>query len=204
MLEILFPTSFPVIDNIHTSYNYLKSETSLKPFYIDHLFDAGYTSNVNINGQIRTVKKVIMYNDIINHPIYRELIDVTMNFIDYSLENDPDFLNYTLKELEKKYTKNKSTLPIQYTNHEISFLNQYRSSIRIIDNEPLQKLINHDENNNQVKQFYDFIKYLYNYYIRQYAKEELNPNFEDIIKGGISSFKFKRYTKSKKGSVCYA
>ena len=197
MLEILFPTSFPVIDNIHTSYNYLKSETSLKPFYADHLFSAGYTSNINIDGQPKTVKKVILYNDIVNHPVYRELIDGTISFIDYAKETDPDFLTKSMNELEKIYSKKKDSLPIQYTNHEISFLNQYRYSIRTINNENLQNLIEHSYDN-EVKKFYDFIQYLYNYYIRQYAKEELKPEFEELIKNGISSLNLKDIRNAKK------
>ncbi len=197
MLEILFPTSFPVIDNIHTSYNYLKSETSLKPFYADHLFNAGYTSTINIDGQPKTIKKVILYNDIVNHPIYRELIDGTINFIDYAKEFDPDFLTKTMDELEKIYNKKKTSLPIQYTNHEISFLNQYRYSIRTINNEKLQRLIEHAYDDD-AKIFYEFIQYLYNYYIRQYAKEEIQPEFEELIKNGISSLNLKDIRNAKK------
>tara|TARA_B100000123_G_scaffold56851_1_gene39548 strand:- start:291 stop:2228 length:1938 start_codon:yes stop_codon:yes gene_type:complete len=198
MLEILFPTSFPVIDNIHTSYNFLKSETSLKPLYVDHLFNAGYTSNINIDGQTKTIKKVILYNDIVNHPIYRELIDGTINFIDYAEENNPDFLLKTIEELEKDYNKKKNdSLPIQYTNHEISFLNQYRASIRTINNEKLQNLIEHNYND-EVKKFYKLIQYLYNYYIRQYATEEVNPEFEELIKNGISSLNLKDIRNPKK------
>lgn len=197
MLEILFPTSFPVIDNIHTSYNYLKSETSLKPFYADHLFNAGYTSNINIDGQPKTIKKVILYNDIVNHPIYRELIDGTISFIDYAKDFDPEFLTKTMDELEKIYNKKKVSLPIQYTNHEISFLNQYRYSIRTINNEKLQRLIEHAYDDH-VKKFYEFIQYLYNYYIRQYAKEETNPDFEELIKNGISSLNLKDIRNAKK------
>ena len=50
---------------MNISYNYLKSETSLKPIYADHLFNTGYTSNINIDGQPKTIKKVILYNDIV-------------------------------------------------------------------------------------------------------------------------------------------
>lgn len=197
MLEILFPTSFPIIDNIHTSYNYLKSETSLKPIYADHLFNTGYTSNINIDGQPKTIKKVILYNDIVNHPIYRELIDGTINFIDYAKEFDSDFLTKTMDELEKTYNRKKDSLPIQYTNHEISFLNQYRYSIRTIDNEKLQKLIEHAYNDD-VKEFYEFIQYLYNYYIRRYAKEDIIPKFEELIKSGICNLNLKDIRNPKK------
>ena len=197
MLEILFPTAFPVIDNIHTSYNYLKSETSLKPFYADHLFSAGYSSNINIDGQPKTIKKVILYNDIVNHPIYRELIDGTINFIDYAKEFDSEFLTKTMDELEKKYNKKKSSLPIQYTNHEISFLNQYRYSIRTIENEKLQNLIEHNYDDD-VKKFYKFIQYLHNYYIRRYAKEDVIPEFEELIKNGICNLSLKDIRNPKK------
>ena len=189
MLEILFPTSFPVVDNLHTSYNYLKSSTSYKPLYIDHAFNVGLTSHVNIDGTPKTVKKVILYNDIVNHPLFREVIDGTINFIGYAKEEgDEDFLKKNYKKLEAEYKK--KTLPIQYTNYEISFLNKYRSPIRIIGDEELQEIIDHKEDEN-VEKFYELIQYLYDYYLQQNPLTELNDDFEDLIQTGVYDLNLK-------------
>ena len=193
MLEILFPTSFPVIDNLHTSYNYLKSQVSLNPIYADHMFSAGMSSHINIDGSSKTIKKVILYNDIVNHPKFRELIDGTINFMEYAKEENEDYLKFTKDQLEQK-NRNKS-LPIQYTNHEISFLNQYRSPIKVIADSDLQNIIDHnskkEEGNKEVKEFYDLIQYLYSYYLKQDATTEENNEFEQLIRNGIYDLNLK-------------
>ena len=193
MLEILFPTSFPVIDNLHTSYNYLKSQISLNPIYADHMFSAGMSSHINIDGSSKTIKKVILYNDIVNHPKFRELIDGTINFMEYAKEENEDYLKFTKDQLEQK-NRNKS-LPIQYTNHEISFLNQYRSPIKVIADSDLQNIIDHnskkEEGNKEVKEFYDLIQYLYSYYLKQDATTEENNEFEQLIRNGIYDLNLK-------------
>lgn len=193
MLEILFPTSFPVIDNLHTSYNYLKSQVSLNPIYADHMFSAGMSSHINIDGSSKTIKKVILYNDIVNHPKFRELIDGTINFMEYAKEENEDYLKFTKDQLEQK-NRNKS-LPIQYTNHEISFLNQYRSPIKVIADSDLQSIIDHnskkEKGNEEVKDFYGLIQYLYSYYLKQDATTEENKEFEQLIRNGIYDLNLK-------------
>jgi len=193
MLEILFPTSFPVIDNLHTSYNYLKSQVSLNPIYADHMFSAGMSSHINIDGSSKTIKKVILYNDIVNHPKFRELIDGTINFMEYAKEENEDYLKFTKDQLEQK-NRNKS-LPIQYTNHEISFLNQYRSPIKVIADSDLQSIIDHnskkEKGNEEVKEFYGLIQYLYSYYLKQDATTEENKEFEQLIRNGIYDLNLK-------------
>lgn len=193
MLEILFPTSFPVIDNLHTSYNYLKSQISLNPIYADHMFSAGMSSHINIDGSSKTIKKVILYNDIVNHPKFRELIDGTINFMEYAKEENEDYLKFTKDQLEQK-NRNKP-LPIQYTNHEISFLNQYRSPIKVIADSDLQNIIDHnskkEEGNKEVQEFYDLIQYLYSYYLKQHATTEENNEFEQLIRNGIYDLNLK-------------
>ena len=81
-------------------------------------------------------------------------------------------------------------MPIQYTNYEISFLNKYRSPIRIIGDEELQEIIDHKEDEN-VEKFYELIQYLYDYYLQQNPLTELNDDFEDLIQTGVYDLNLK-------------
>lgn len=83
-LEILFPTKFPVISDLHSSLDrVLKKESFFKmvinPFsrkYFSYLKPAGDTTY--------TFKKVVWLNDVFNHPEYRKLIDECNTFVSWS------------------------------------------------------------------------------------------------------------------------
>lgn len=94
MLNLLLPTTFPVINNYETSYDkYIKQN---KQLFVSNLFDNNdsifsnafnymfsntqiqndiydtHFSFLKIDGKIYTVTKIIWLNDFYNHPIYNE------------------------------------------------------------------------------------------------------------------------------------
>ena len=73
MLEVLFPTKFPVINDIHTSYNFLINKQSSRPFWFNP-FKTHYFSYLKIDNKKYTIKKTVWLNDILNHPVYRKMI----------------------------------------------------------------------------------------------------------------------------------
>lgn len=73
MLEILFPTKFPVINDIQTSYDFIKDKQSTRPFWFNP-FQTHYFSYLKIGGNTYTIKKTVWLNDMLNHPVYRKMI----------------------------------------------------------------------------------------------------------------------------------
>ena len=80
-LKLLFPTTFPVVDNLHESYDLIIKRDSTLPLwaYIKNPFYRRfYYSHLNLNGSIFTFKKVTWLNDILNNPVYQQI------FIEYN------------------------------------------------------------------------------------------------------------------------
>tara|TARA_B110000879_G_scaffold144295_1_gene187465 strand:+ start:4297 stop:6417 length:2121 start_codon:yes stop_codon:yes gene_type:complete len=79
MMEVLFPTKFPVINDIQTSHDYLKDTASTRPFWFNP-FQKHYFSYLNINSNKYTIKKTVWLNDVLNHPHYRKIITEYIKF----------------------------------------------------------------------------------------------------------------------------
>lgn len=123
MIELLFPTSYPVINNHNNSYakyiqkktffnNTLKGSTSFLR-YISPVFDIfpglnTYHSFLKINGNIYTITKTTWLNDFLNHPFYYSFIMEQMLFDDWreTTSNEIQVMIETLMDdLEKDMTK---------------------------------------------------------------------------------------------------
>lgn len=80
MLELLLPTKFPAIKDLKQSYKMVFN----KDGFMDHLYEAFVYnqpfSYLKLNGKTYTVKRVIWLNDILNHPIYKKLLDEYRKF----------------------------------------------------------------------------------------------------------------------------
>jgi len=92
MLGMLFPNSFPALNNIKDSYSMLinpnesdDSVFSWKNVYPRYLFQPiypdQYYSYLQIDGKTYTTTQLVWLNDIFNHPKYKELIDKYEFFI---------------------------------------------------------------------------------------------------------------------------
>lgn len=103
MLELLFPTKFPAIKNLKQSFHIVFGKTSImnhlyNPFNNDFL----KFSYLKIDGKIYTFKSLIWLNDILNHPIYRDLIVKYRKYmIWYEEETNKNFeiINKSMNEL---------------------------------------------------------------------------------------------------------
>jgi hypothetical protein len=101
MIRLLFPTTFPAYNNMITSYDDIfrgnaaasTATTSLYDFMPKYVKDLASTTNkysyINIGGGIHTIYRVVVINDIINHPKFNRLIDRVHTFIeDFDKERD--------------------------------------------------------------------------------------------------------------------
>lgn len=70
---LIFPTRFPVINNVHLSINKIKQIDSAIPFQFNP-FGTFYFSHLNLQGKTYTFKKLTWLNDIINNPVYQEIL----------------------------------------------------------------------------------------------------------------------------------
>lgn len=103
-LRLLFPTTFPVVNNLHQSYNYLlKNDSTIPLFSIFHhynpfnfrgSYDYFHYSHLNLNGKVYTFKKITWLNDVLNNPVYQKI------FIEYNRIIPP--LNKYIKQQQIK------------------------------------------------------------------------------------------------------
>lgn len=123
MLQLLFPTKFPTSNNFSFSFDEYIEQTSVPTSYtvpIDY-------SYLKMNDKVYTIIKVTVLNDVVNNPLYREIInlyndftfkseqasklneeeikklkDLIQNKMDNVNKNDSDY--YNLKNIFKNFT----------------------------------------------------------------------------------------------------
>lgn len=78
MLRLLFPTSYPIMNNIRDSYSILTN----KPESLEYISKFSY---INMNSKIYTITNVVWLNDIMNHPMYHQLIVEIFKYITWGL-----------------------------------------------------------------------------------------------------------------------
>jgi len=84
MLELLFPTRFPVINDLHTSYEMVMGKAQLKPLILNPIVPK-YFSYLKLD-HTYTFKKVIWINDLLNHPVYQKLLAQYMKYAQWHSE----------------------------------------------------------------------------------------------------------------------
>ena len=72
MIEVLFPTKFPVINDIQPSYDFVFDKGKFKRMILNPRVTK-YFSYVKLGDNIYTFKKTMWINDILNHPTYQVL-----------------------------------------------------------------------------------------------------------------------------------
>jgi hypothetical protein len=106
MLQILFPTTFPLINNIHKSFNQ-KIKNNFSNFSFDNLwqihdiYDDQTYSYLKLSGKSYTVIRIIWLNDIYNHPIYKKIVTEYRTFNVWK-ESKKGELALEVSKLEKK------------------------------------------------------------------------------------------------------
>lgn len=81
-IKTIFPTKYYTINNIHQSIQ-LKYPSGAVPYRSHYWFNPFNTKNayLKIGATEYTVAKVTWLNDVLNHPEYKELLDVTSNVL---------------------------------------------------------------------------------------------------------------------------
>lgn len=176
MLNMLFPTSFPVKNNVLSSFDdFMKDSNTTN---ID-LINKNRYSYINHNGKVYTITKVVWMNDILNNPNYISFIKEYNNYKIWC-ENQNLIIEKEVKEIDKNIFKifEKEILidniykelvndiknqieevnrrGKQYrTDREIN-LNNFLSSLELVKNE-FNKIKTVDKKYDVVKEIYDYI-----------------------------------------------
>ena len=166
MIEILFPTKFPVINDIHTSYDKVMGKSSLSRMILNPI-KPKYFSQLNINGKDYTFKKNIWLNDFLNHPLYRKLLEDYRKFWVWSLEEKARWKTVLDREIKNN------------TNMLEDILKEV-DSIKMNSNIDIAKIPK------TIQAAYFFYKYIYYYYI-DYLNKNVNEIDNDEIYTKISN-----------------
>ena len=135
-LRLLFPTTFPLVNNIDNSLEYIipsKKIFTIKGSntfnVLPRRFDQKF-SYLNIGSEIYTITKTIWNNDVMNHPIYSEILQTYKQFDIWKSDPSNNFLNNAedettsmneilTKVIEKVYeTSEEPLLKPMYPNRE--------------------------------------------------------------------------------------
>jgi hypothetical protein len=100
MLQLIFPTKFPVINDLHKSFDYIYRNNSYKPLLVNPIATK-YFSYLKMDNQIYTFKKVVWINDLLNHPKYKELLLEYHKFRVWVYEQNINNTNAVNKAIEE-------------------------------------------------------------------------------------------------------
>jgi len=213
MIELLFPTKFPVINDIQSSYDIIQERSKLRNMVLDPMV-TNYYCYFKINNETYTVKKNIWINDFLNHPIYQRLIleyrklwvaleesklkikreynlkiknkKVTEDEIKDEKEKRIEIIDKLLKE--KEGSIDKKDVPREYDVFTGIIVNDYKAPLRESSNTELQTLLN-SSNTDSPEEFYNFLKYLYDrffYLGKNENSKKLDLKYKTKLKVGMS------------------
>jgi len=107
LLNILLPTSFPIKNNLHDTFNENIKEIISKTVdtdksFISKLFekDKSEFAYINSGGSTHTVTKITWVNDIINDPIFNTFLNSTHSFFEWKKSKQKD-ITAKIKSTEK-------------------------------------------------------------------------------------------------------
>ena len=105
MLELLFPTSYPVPRNNFNSYgHYMTNEDTVvfvKGQIQDKLLGKPLFTYINIEGSKYTITRTVLLNDVYNNPVYRVLINEYGRFVDWLSDSKPKVVKEVRGVIEK-------------------------------------------------------------------------------------------------------
>ena len=184
MLEILFPTKFPVINDVQTSYEYIQNQKSTRPFWFNP-FQTHYFSYLTIGGKIYTIKKTVWLNDILNHPVYQKI------FIEYrKLKKWADEKGYNMDDNDKFHPKKIFTSHLDNTNlfkepaqpipfrkfktTMLGFIEPLRNSSNTYLQEQINAVTNRGVSSHKgnPEEFYELLDNIYDTYINSKKEEK--------------------------------
>ena len=98
MLLLLFPTKYPMINELYNSYDYVLTGRKKIEGMLYNPFATQLYSYLDIGGKKYTIKSVAWLNDIMNHPIYNEFLREYRDFEQAATEK----IDNAKKDLEDK------------------------------------------------------------------------------------------------------
>jgi hypothetical protein len=167
MIEILFPTKFPVITDIHTSYDKIIGKSSFNRMILNPI-KTKYFSHLKINGTDYTFKKNVWLNDFLNHPLYRKLLEDYRKFWVWSIEEKARWKTVIDKEIKNNI------------NMLVEIFNEFDS---IIDTDKILKTIQAPKT---IQAAYFLYKYIYYYYTDYLKSNDNKLDNVDIYKKAIN------------------
>jgi len=221
MLELLFPTTFPLVNNIETSLSYiLQDKKEMIPFEEKNDFFWNTTpilqflplNNVNpfsylkINNAIYTITHTIWINDVMNHPIYKEILSKYHTFEKWKIkyeenleENDNKNQTEIVKFIIRVIGKNNNKL--DFDKAQIKYISSSNSSKLLIQNyneafHSLKKISNFSDNKNNKKiiDLFSTISNIFYMLNKSYTYRSLFRYYDkiDSISKRIKEYEFKK------------
>jgi hypothetical protein len=178
MLLVLFPTKYPMINELYDSYSYVVNHRKQVHGIMFNPFAKQFFSYLNINGKSYTVKSVTWLNDIMNHPLYSNFLQ--QYSIYYKLANEE------IKKTDKKIDALVKTITSKL-NEIINYLDKVLTDVVINNNKflsgpaiaffnSLGKTVSYMDES-YVNKFNDLVvKY------NEYSKTKKNSNVDTISK----------------------
>jgi hypothetical protein len=150
MLDLLFPTSYPVSHNINTSYNkyLLKQQYDIKVDVgkINTVFQNAEYSYLKLNGSTYTISEIVFLNDVINHPEYKKLLESVSEYNEWAKDKSGDIEDEIMqiknKFSEKMNPKNDNSL---YFNEEDKYIIKKQ-----------KKIFDKDDFENEVRKMFNY------------------------------------------------
>lgn len=191
MLELLFPTYFPISRNITSSFNEFILQKTSNDFSLkgaNPFLDSYKFSYLKKNNKIYTITKTIWLNDLLNHPIYRFFIDEFINYTNWA-ENEKIVIQDNIKKRTEKLItrlKEDSKKPdnLYIKNDLINFKDNLKDKS---EDTPTNKAYIIDTNKEQfyddLKEIISLLENLFNYIDKDYSEiviDDLYSKIKDI------------------------
>ena len=176
MLNLIFPTSYPSLNNINTSYNkyLLKTPYELKfdmgeltrgmPGILNHNLKSEY-SYLKINGKPYTITEILWVNDILNEPTYKELVDKLIEYNEWVVDIKHD-IQEEQNDLNQKFIKG------------LSDSEESESSFRITEEDIY--LLKKQKQIFSKEDFEEEIKNMFNYFVANNSDAILKTSMQKI------------------------
>ena len=207
MLIVLFPTMYPQINNIGTSYDYIMNHYS-KYLDINSFFsgDFAYLKFPEINRKVFTVSKVLWINDFLNHPDYNVFIKKYFQTVKYSsskrtennhlLEKYRSMLNEPEQTPKTKFDINRKIQLLEKENRKLEefieqpfeTLQKFEFHNKVSSNFLLQNIL---EEKASKQEYNQFIKYLISFATDEASNlsDSKKEYFSKLLDVGITYYK---------------
>lgn len=101
ILKLLFTNTFPFTNDIISSYDHLIENSIVDVGFADKK----RSSFIKLNGNIHTVTRAVWLNDVLNHPLYNDLIKTMNKYFIWAEKNKYKIISDETKELKSIATE---------------------------------------------------------------------------------------------------